>query len=139
MKNKIALLRIPMFVGLCAYVLWMERGAPQSAMRIAGAVMVIFGATLWAVASFQLGSSFSVRAKATNLVTTGLYSRIRSPIYVFGTIAIAGFCLLFEKPIWLLFLVVIVPLQIRRTNAEGKALEEKFGDAYWEYKAQTWF
>ena len=31
-----------------------------------------------------------MRAKAQTLVTHGLYSRIRNPIYVFGALVIAG-------------------------------------------------
>jgi len=39
---------------------------------------------------YTLGRSFSVTAKATALVTWGIYSRVRNPIYVSGFIFIAG-------------------------------------------------
>ena len=39
---------------------------------------------------FNLGQAFSVQAKASTLVTTGLYSRIRNPIYVFGALIDRG-------------------------------------------------
>jgi protein-S-isoprenylcysteine O-methyltransferase Ste14 len=42
---------------------------------------------LWILARLELGSAFSLGAKANQLVTTGLYSRIRHPLYFFGTIA----------------------------------------------------
>ena len=44
-------------------------------------------AALWFVARWQLGEAFSVTAQAHQLVTQGLYSKIRHPIYVFGTLA----------------------------------------------------
>jgi protein-S-isoprenylcysteine O-methyltransferase Ste14 len=39
----------------------------------------------------------------------------------------------------LLFLLVVAPLQAMRARKEARVLEEKFGDAYREYRARTWF
>ncbi|PYV51583.1 MAG: hypothetical protein DMG92_03900 [Acidobacteria bacterium] len=58
---------------------------------------------LLCVARNQLGRSFSVTAQARQLVTGGIYSKIRNPIYV------------------------------------SRVLEDKFGDAYRQYKQSTWF
>lgn len=81
------------------------------------------------------------RAWATRqtLVTHGLYSRIRNPIYVFGALTIAGIVLFIGQPILLVILAVIVPLQIYRVKNEEKVLAAKFGDEYRAYKARTWF
>jgi len=35
--------------------------------------------------------------------------------------------------------VVLIPIQIWRAGKESKVLEEKFGDEYRKYRAQTWF
>jgi Phospholipid methyltransferase len=94
---------------------------------------------LWAVARIELGRSFSVRAKTTELVTCGIYAKIRNPVYVFGTVFIAGMILWVGRPIWLLALVIIVPVQISRAHQEAQVLEAKFGDAYRDYRAHTWF
>ena len=59
-------------------------------MQIVGACLLGLGFILWTVARFQLGSSFAVTAQARHLVTHGLYSKIRNPIYVFGSCVIAG-------------------------------------------------
>jgi protein-S-isoprenylcysteine O-methyltransferase Ste14 len=101
--------------------------------------MIAIGTTLWAVARIQLGKSFSISAKATALVTHGLYSRIRSLIYVFGSLTIAGLCLFFERPIFLLVFLVIGPLQIVRARKEAAVLEAAFGDTFREYRRKTWF
>jgi protein-S-isoprenylcysteine O-methyltransferase Ste14 len=114
-------------------------GPPWTATRIAGVGVGVFCLLLFALARIQLGQAFSVQAKASTLVTTGLYSRIRNPIYVFGGVAIAGFMLWANQPWLLLFLVVLIPMQIWRSRVEARVLTEKFGAEYLEYKRQTWF
>ena len=91
------------------------------------------------IGRIQLGGSFSVRPKAHALVTHGLYSRIRNPIYVFGGLAIAGAFLYIDQPRYLWLFVVLIPLQIYRARQEGKVLEARFGDEYRQYKWRTWF
>lgn len=112
---------------------------PITVNRAIGIGLLIAGFTGWAVARIQLGRSFSLRAKATELVASGIYAKIRNPVYVFGTVILVGFILWFNKPIWLLALVVIVPMQVLRARKEAQVLEAKFGDQYRAYRAKTWF
>lgn len=99
------------------------------------------GAVLFAVllAHVQLGSSFTAKPEARSLVTHGLYSKIRNPIYLFGAMAIAGTFLLLGRPYFLLIFVVLIPVQLFRMEKERKVLEEKFGEEYREYRRGTWF
>ena len=90
------------------------------------------------VARIQLGRSFSVTAKASHLVTTGLYSRVRNPIYVFSALFILGLIIWTGRPWLLLIFAVLIPLQIFRSRKESQVLEAKFGQAYIDYKAKTW-
>lgn len=108
-------------------------------MRITGAAIAVPSFLLFLLARFQLGRSFSIEAKATNLVTTGLYSRIRNPIYVFGALMIAGVTLCAQMPWFLLIFCILIPLQVIRSRRESQVLAEKFGAAYEEYKSKTWF
>jgi protein-S-isoprenylcysteine O-methyltransferase Ste14 len=94
---------------------------------------------LFAVARIQLGTSFSVAAKARHLVTGGVYSKIRNPIYVFGGLLIAAGMVYIGRPVFLLAFVVLIPMQIVRAREESRVLEEAFGDEYRAYKARTWF
>lgn len=114
-------------------------GQPWTPMQIAGAAIGLPSLALLIVARVQLGGSFSIRAKAQALVTHGLYSRIRNPIYVFGGLTVAGMFLFLGQPKGLWVLVAIVPAQIYRARNEEKVLAAKFGDEYRAYKARTWF
>lgn len=113
--------------------------AMPSTMRVIGLALAIPAFICWVMARIQLGKSFSIRAKATELVSHGIYSKIRNPVYVFGTIFIAGMILWLGRPMYLLILVVLIPMQILRSRKEARVLEAKFGDAYREYRAKTWF
>ena len=112
---------------------------PWTSTRIAGVAIGLPSVVLLVLARIELGGSFSVRPKAQALVTHGLYSRIRNPIYLFGGLAIAGALLYINQPLCLWIFVVLIPLQIYRARREGKILEARFGDEYRQYKSRTWF
>ncbi len=112
---------------------------PWNATRITGVVIGLPSLALLVLARIELGASFSVRAKAQKLVTHGLYSRIRNPIYLFGGLTVVGFVLYIDQPWALLVFVVMIPMQIYRARNEEKVLEAKFGEEYRQYKARTWF
>jgi protein-S-isoprenylcysteine O-methyltransferase Ste14 len=112
---------------------------PWPPLRIAGAAIALTSLVLILVARFQLGRAFSIRAKATRLVTTGLYVRLRNPIYVFGCFFFLGIAMFI--PFWplLLALVLVIPMQIVRARREAAVLEATFGEEYRRYRRQTWF
>jgi protein-S-isoprenylcysteine O-methyltransferase Ste14 len=113
--------------------------ASWSAMQIVGAALLCAGFVFWTVARFQLGASLTVSAQARKLVTRGLYSKIRNPIYVFGSCVVAGVILMLGRPVWLLMFVIIIPLQIWRARKETSVLESAFGEEYRRYRSGTWF
>jgi len=108
-------------------------------LRIAGAAIALAALILILVARFQLGRAFSIRAKATRLVTTGLYRRLRNPIYLFGCFFLLG--VVMYIPFWPLLpvLILIIPMQIARARREAATLEAAFGEEYRRYRRQTWF
>lgn len=113
--------------------------AMKSPLGGIGLFLLLPGFILWTIARFQLGRSFTVSAQAVQLVNRGLYSRIRNPVYVFGSCVIAGLILFLGRPLWLLVFVIIIPVQIWRVGKEAQVLEARFGDAYRAYRASTWF
>lgn len=133
--NIVTLALVVLAVPCLVFYFW---GPPWTVLRIAGLVIGIPCFLLLALARVQLGRAFSVEAKASTLVTSGLYSRIRNPIYIFGGLAIAGFMLWANQPWLLLIFVVLIPMQVWRSREEARVLEEKFGAEYVEYKKKTW-
>lgn len=123
---------------VCA-LLWRNFPIDWTPVRIVGMVLILVGFPMWTVARFQLGASFAVKAEARQLVTRGLYSKIRNPIYVFGSFVVGGGILVFGRPVWLLIFLVLIPLQLWRASKESAVLEAAFGDEYRKYKAGTWF
>jgi protein-S-isoprenylcysteine O-methyltransferase Ste14 len=107
--------------------------------EIVGLAIFIPAFVLFVLARIELGRAFSIKAKASTLVTTGLYSRIRNPIYVFGGLMSLGIFIFAHRPWLLLIWVPLIPLQVFRIRKEEHVLEAKFGDAYRDYKQRTWF
>lgn len=112
---------------------------PWTALRIAGVIVAILGYVLLITARLQLGRSFSVSPQAKALVTQGLYARIRNPIYV--SVGVMWIGIIVALHLYWLFLPLILLLiaQIIRSGKEARVLEEKFGQAYLDYRKRTWF
>lgn len=112
---------------------------PWTAWRIAGIAIAAPAFLLFVAARIELGHAFRVQAKATTLVTTGVYSRIRNPIYFFGAMFMLGI-IIWAGRLWLLLVfAVLIPLQVVRSRKEERVLAEKFGATYLDYKQKTWF
>jgi protein-S-isoprenylcysteine O-methyltransferase Ste14 len=129
---------LPLVLGLFGIAAIFE-SARHGPARWVGLALALFGFAGVILARYTLGRSFSVTPKATALITTGIYSHIRNPIYVSGTILIVGVVLMLRRPEGLALLVVLIPIQIFRARREAAVLEAKFGDAYREYRKRTWF
>jgi len=104
-----------------------------------GSILAIPSFALWFVAKLDLGSSFTARPEARSLVTWGLYSRIRHPIYFFSTLAMLGIAICLRSRRFDLYLVALVIVQLWRIRLEERALRDKFGEAYLAYRRRTWF
>jgi len=130
----------PLLAG--AWALWWiftsDMGLPGPG-RWAGLALGVIGLAGVIVARYTLGRSFSVTPQARALVTTGIYSRIRNPIYISAEILLIGIAIMLWKLSLLLVFLVVIPMQIWRARSEARVLEEKFGDEYREYRRRTWF
>lgn len=135
-SNLLRYIDMAIFVVLAAFVISQR---DYGVRFFIGMAIAVVGFSLWALARIQLGSSFAVTAQAKKLVTTGLYSRIRNPIYLFGGIAFLG--LIIALGSWVALGVFMLPnlFQIARIKKEERVLEQAFGDDYRRYKASTWF
>jgi protein-S-isoprenylcysteine O-methyltransferase Ste14 len=125
-------------VGAAAWV-FAALCARRTAAWWTGLALSAAGFAGWVTARVQLGSAFTVRAEAHTLVRTGLYARLRHPIYLFGGLAYFGALLALQNwwllAGWLLLFVVVETIRIRQEEA---ALRAAFGDEYAAYRRQTW-
>lgn len=112
---------------------------PHTVTWVAALIAAAVTFPLWIAARVQLGSAVSFRPRATRLVTTGLYSRIRHPVYLFGSMA--SLSALAALQVWpmLALGVAAVPFTIYRAYLEQQVLETAFGERYKEYRDKTWF
>jgi protein-S-isoprenylcysteine O-methyltransferase Ste14 len=112
---------------------------PRTGYWIGGSALAALAFPLWVAARIQLGSSFSFRAEARGLVTTGLYARIRHPVYLFGTTASLSSLLVLQ--IWPLFWIGVAlgGITLLRIRREEQVLTEAFGKEYEDYRRKTWF
>ncbi|HYK48104.1 MAG TPA: isoprenylcysteine carboxylmethyltransferase family protein [Terriglobales bacterium] len=115
------------------------RPGEWSSSRWIGLCIAVPSAVFLFTARWQLGRSFSVTPQARALVTEGIYSKIRNPIYVFSGLMILGVLIAIHYRYAFLLLAVLVPVQIIRAHQEAKVLEAKFGDEYRRYRERTWF
>jgi protein-S-isoprenylcysteine O-methyltransferase Ste14 len=139
--TRLAITVVQLFaLGIVSYFLVTWRG-PWNLARYIGTVLFPIGVIGIVSARYSLGRSFAVRAEAHQLVTGGIYSKIRNPIYVFGTIAVLGVFLALQlrgPAPWIIIGAIVVGQTIR-ARREARVLEAAFGDAYREYRRKTWF
>ncbi len=87
----------------------------------------------------HLGKSFSIMPEARGLVTTGLYSRIQHPMYVFLDLFLVSVIVGLDWPILLWAWAIIVVVQTVQGRREEKVLAAAFGVDYESYNRRTWF
>lgn len=133
------LLTVVPVVALVPIMVVVGRHGDWTMTRIAGLLLALAGLAGLTIARLNLGNSFSVAPEARQLVTHGVYSKIRHPVYVFGVLLIAGMALYIPLLYILLILVFIIPMQVIRAAEENRVLEDAFGEEYREYRRRTWF
>lgn len=139
MRIPLPAIAIPVVVALLYLLAPGVRERPWTPLRITGAMIAVISFVLLSVAGKQLGESLSVRPEARKLVTHGLYSRIRNPIYIFAELMLLGIILALHL-YWLFVLIpVLIIIQVVQAHREAKVLENAFGQAYVDYRKRTWF
>jgi protein-S-isoprenylcysteine O-methyltransferase Ste14 len=117
-------------------ILLTSRSASDALWDSLSTVLILIGTTMAILAVLDLGRSMSIMPEARKLVTSGLYGRIRHPLYLAEEIAVLGFFLQFRT--WQAAPILIVHLyfQIRRMDWEEGILAKAF-PGYAEYKQRT--
>ena len=139
MRKSIPAIAIPVVVALLYLLVPGVRERPWTPLRIAGAMIAVVSYILLGMAGKQLGESLSASPEARKLVTLGLYSRIRNPIYVFAELMLVGVILALHL-YWLFAIMpVSITFQTVQAHREARVLENAFGQAYLDYRKRTWF
>lgn len=118
---------------------YLDTDRPLNIFSYIGILLLVPSIILFTIARIQLGDSFQVSAEANKLVKTGIYKKVRHPIYLFGIIFLLGIIFITKTFPFMIILAIVIVFQIKRINKEEKVLTEKFGNEYIEYKKQTWF
>ncbi len=109
---------------------------PSLLQTLIGTSLVVLGTAFSIIAVGTLGRSFSIMAEARRLVTRGVYSIVRHPLYLAEEIAVLGIVVkVFSLPAVLL-LTLHVAIQIRRMENEETVLINAFPE-YETYMVQT--
>jgi protein-S-isoprenylcysteine O-methyltransferase Ste14 len=106
--------------------------------RLMGIIVGIASLALVMLGLIHLGKSFSVKAKASALVTTGLYSKIEHPLYFFLDLFLAALIAFLGMPILLPAWGVLVAIHLITCRHEEKILAAAFGVEYESYRSRTW-
>jgi protein-S-isoprenylcysteine O-methyltransferase Ste14 len=104
-----------------------------------GIVVGLPSFVLMIISRRQLGKAFSMMPEARALVTTGLYSRIQHPMYLFLDLFLVALIIVLNGPFLFLVWGIIVVVQALQTRREEKVLAATFGTDYNSYEAHTWF
>ncbi|MFH1603766.1 MAG: isoprenylcysteine carboxylmethyltransferase family protein [Pseudomonadota bacterium] len=131
----------PKMVALVGMLLWLlllltPKAAHAVQWDSLSTLLILAGAIASALVVFELGRSLSVMPEARKLVTSGLYRRIRHPLYLAEAIVVLGIFLQFRSWQGLIILVVHFYFQIRRMDYEEGILGKSFPE-YAEYKERT--
>jgi protein-S-isoprenylcysteine O-methyltransferase Ste14 len=111
------------------------------AIRWVGVVLFAVGLVLRIWPVFVLGNRFSglvAIQPGHQLVTTGVYRRIRNPSYLGLLVSMLGWALAFRSVVGILLATMLIPPLIARMRSEERLLRSEFGDEYDAYCARTW-
>jgi protein-S-isoprenylcysteine O-methyltransferase Ste14 len=103
---------------------------------IVSTLLTLSGNAFAIVVLVQLRESFSIMAEARQLVTAGVYRRVRHPLYLAEEIAAIGVVMQFFSPWTALILAVQFGFQLRRMGNEEVILSEIFPE-YLAYRERT--
>ncbi|MEK6887448.1 MAG: isoprenylcysteine carboxylmethyltransferase family protein [Candidatus Aenigmatarchaeota archaeon] len=102
------------------------------------AFMAIIGIIILSLGMATIDKALT--SKKSRLITSGIYSKIRHPIYYGRILFFIGLTLFFRSVFGIvLIMILLVPLHIYGIREEERELVKKFGNKYIKYKNKTLF
>ncbi|HPN46288.1 MAG TPA: protein-S-isoprenylcysteine O-methyltransferase [bacterium] len=135
---------IPLVYIFTRWLAWADIPVTEMFQNLSGSVgTLVLGAALWLArrAYSDLGGNWSATMQIKDsqvLVTTGIYRRLRHPLYAANLLW--GLAQLLLLPNWIAgpaMLVTFIPFYLVRIGREERMLRDHFGDSYNRYCKQT--
>jgi protein-S-isoprenylcysteine O-methyltransferase Ste14 len=107
----------------------------------AGLTFNLIGLIIWWSAKLTLAENWDAgygKPKIKKLVTLGIYSKIRHPLYSGIILTLIGLAFMYPKVWFILVNLLIVVYFIRRMRVEDRYLTETLGKRYRDYQRRTW-
>jgi protein-S-isoprenylcysteine O-methyltransferase Ste14 len=107
------------------------------ALKIIGSVLIAGGLTVFVLSLISFGSSWRVGIDTQNagaLVTTGIFSLTRNPIFLFIDMYFLGSFLIYPNLFFGMFTILAAAGIHRQILQEENFLEGKYGKTYLDYK-----
>ena len=132
---------LPRFAALAGVLLLyalflLPRAAPDPLWDGLALGLLLAGHFFCAVALLQLGRSLSIMPEARRLVTSGLYARIRHPLYLAEAVATLGVLLQYRSALAAALVATQFAVQLWRMREEEKVLGMAFAE-YGDYSRRT--
>ncbi len=110
-------------------------------LKIFGLVINIAGLIVWWAGKLTLAQNWNsgfVKPAITKLVTRGVYSKIRHPMYWGINLTFVGLVFMFPK-VWFVVLSILVIIYfLFRMRQENMYLRDSLGGEYRNYERNTW-
>jgi protein-S-isoprenylcysteine O-methyltransferase Ste14 len=104
-------------------------------LHILGVILLVIGVATRILAWIQIPNTHRIG----NLVTTGIYSRTRNPVYLAFMLIIVGVAFLFPGLLTLIWLVIGIAVLYGLAKVEERDLEKVYGNKYLDYKRSVPF
>jgi protein-S-isoprenylcysteine O-methyltransferase Ste14 len=99
-------------------------------LHVLSIILLVIGVAIRILAWTQIPNTHRIG----NLVTTGIYSRTRNPVYLAFMLIIVGIAFLFPGLLTLMWLVVSIMVLYGLAKLEERDLENVYGNEYLDYK-----
>ena len=107
--------------------------------EIVATFLTAIGYLSWYIGRTYLGRAYALLPEAKHVVSSGLYAKIRHPLYVSQMLVLAGvFLYVGDHRLWWLYVAILL-FQIFRARSEEQVLLKQFGEEYATYMNSTWF
>ncbi len=113
----------------------------KSFIEIFGLALNIAGLIIWWSAKITIAENWNAgygKPSIKKLVTKGIYSKIRHPLYWGINLALLGLALIYPSKGLVLVILLIMVYFFSRMIVEDRYLSKKLGKEYEMYKKKTW-